>query len=212
MSQHRILSIDTAYDNILRLFSTNRRGYYQTLDTDLDYHVTPLVGNAISHDNFLEQCGLVDADGLPFYNCLTISSHGSSGVILHNAFGEIIPLLSEADSNETLQIVANGRAIYLLACKAADGYLLDRLMNNSARSVVGFSQDPSWGCKDSNNLWRSIDLQILSCFSEQNFAFAVTNIIASMMDVIENDLHEASVQYARDLMKIRGVLESIVII
>ena len=160
----------------------------------------------------LEQCELTDANGLPFFNYLTISSHGSSGVIHNREFGHEVTLLYVDDTDDIFKLVGNGRVIYLLACKTADGNLLDKLKKNGAKTVVGFSEEPSWGSNAGNELWRTIDKQFLSCFGAQDFKVAVNEIITEIMETIENDLRTSSVQYTRDLKKTRKVLESVVII
>ena len=212
MSKHRILSIDTSYDRILTLFSASRKRYYQTLEDDVTYSVKQLTGLGADRDNFLEQCELTDASGIPYFNYLTISSHGSGGIIYNKEFGHEVTLLSEHDPEEIISLISDGRIIYLLACKVADGNLLDKLIKNGALCVVGFSKEPSWGCAAGNDLWRTIDKQLLSCFGAQNFKSSAYRTVVDILDMIENDLASASIQYTQDLKKTREVMKSIVIV
>lgn len=212
MSRQRILSVDTAYDPTLFSLFQNRKSYYRQIDEDPNFHVTQIYGFGVTKENFLEQCKLNHSSGEPFFRCLTISSHGSEDTVHNREFGLEVPLVSTADSDEVFRIIGKERLIYLLACKTAGGQMLKRLKDNGAKAVVGFYEEPTWGCFEGNKLWHDIDKALLSCFMVDNFKESVKNAVGQLVAHIANELKSSGVQYSKDLKKTRGVLESIVII
>lgn len=163
-----LLSVDTAYDPVLRAIRSSRQDLYNEMT---GVNVDVVSGTAVSRDYIQELCTRSFSgqhSELPYYDGLTICSHGSKGKVFYKSGGHLHQLLSVNDSPSYLSSIVYGKSVYLFACETANSMLLEKIMDAGAIHAIGFTKSPKWGSY-SRNVWLDIDEAFLRCYRHQAY-------------------------------------------